>query len=88
MTEPDLNSAVVIRQITSFVRDQFGAPDPSRIDQDTELFCEGIVDSMGVLTLMRFLEQTFQIQIEPQEMLVENFATIAAMQDFVLGKKS
>ena len=43
---------------------------------------------MGVLTLMRFLEQTFQIQIEPQEMLVENFATIAAMQDFVLGKKS
>ena len=43
---------------------------------------------MGVLTLMRFLEQTFQIQIEPQEMLVENFATIAAMRDFVLGKRS
>ena len=88
MTEPDLSSAAVVKQIDSFVRDQFGAPDPSRIDQNTELFREGIVDSMGVLTLMRFLEQTFQIQIEPQEMLVENFATIAAMQDFVLGKKS
>ena len=88
MTEPDLNSAAVIRQIDSFVRDQFGAPDPSRIDQNTELFREGMVDSMGVLTLMRFLEQTFQIQIEPQEMLVENFATIAAMRDFVLGKRS
>ena len=29
MTEPELNSATVVRQIDSFVRDQFGAPDPS-----------------------------------------------------------
>jgi acyl carrier protein len=88
MTEPDQDGAAVVSQIDSFVRDQFGAPDPSRIGQDTELFREGIVDSMGILTLMRFLEQAFQIQIEPREMLVENFATIAAMRDFVLGKKS
>ena len=88
MTEPDQNTAAVVSQIASFVRDEFGARDPSRINQDTELFHEGVVDSMGVLTLMRFLEQTFQIQIEPREMLIENFATIAAMRDFVVGKKS
>ncbi len=88
MTEPDQDVADVVSQIASFVRGQFGARDPSRIDQDTELFREGIVDSIGVLTLMRFLERAFQIQIEPREMLIENFATIAAMRDFVLGKKS
>ena len=88
MTEPDQDAAAVVSQIASFVRDQFGARDPSRIEQDTELFREGIVDSMGILTLMRFLEQTFRIQIEPREMLIENFATIAAMRDFVVGKKS
>ncbi len=88
MTEPDQDATALEDQIASFVRDQFVAQDPSRIDQDTELFREGIVDSMGVLTLMRFLEQTFQVQIEPREMLVENFATIAAMRDFVMSKKS
>lgn len=88
MTEPDQDAAAVVSQIDSFVRDQFGTRDPSRIGQDTELFREGIVDSMGILTLMRFLEQAFQIQIEPREMLVENFATIAAMRDFVLAKQS
>lgn len=88
MTELEQSSAAVVREITSFVRDQFGARDPSPLDQNTELFREGIVDSMGVLTLMRFLEQTFQIEIEPREMLVENFATIAAMRDFVLAKKA
>ena len=88
MTQPDLNSAAVVTLIVSFVTDQFGARDPSRIDQNTQLFREGIVDSMGILTLMRFLEQTFQIQIEPREMVVENFATVAAMRDFVLGKRS
>ena len=88
MTESELNPLAVSGEITSFVKDQFGAPDPSRIHVETELFREGIVDSMGVLALMRFLEQSFQIQIGPQEMLVENFATVAAMRDFVLAKKS
>ena len=88
MTEPDQDATALEDQIASFVRDQFVAQDPSRIDQDTELFREGIVDSMGILTLMRFLEQAFQIEIEPREMLVENFATIAAMRDFVLAKQS
>ena len=88
MVEPDLNPQAVVQQIAAFVKDQFNVREPSQIDQNMELFREGIVDSMGVLTLMRFLEQTFQIQIEPREMLVENFATIAAMREFVLAKKS
>ena len=88
MTQPDQEAAAVASQIASFVKDQFGPRDPSRIDQHTQLFRDGVVDSMGVLTLMRYLEQTFHIQIEPREMLVENFATIAAMRDFVLRKTS
>ncbi len=88
MTEADLNSTAVLKQIVAFVTDQFDAGEASRIDQHTQLFREGIVDSMGILTLMRFLEQTFQIQIEPREMVVENFATVCAMRDFVLGKRS
>ena len=68
MTEPDQDATALENQIASFVRDQFVARDPSRIDQDTELFREGIVDSMGVLTLMRFLEQTFQVQLNDWEL--------------------
>ena len=88
MTEIDLSPDAVGGKIGSFVKDQFGGTERSRVDVETELFREGIVDSMGVLTLLRFLEETFQIEIEPREMRVEHFASIAAMRDFVLAKKS
>ncbi len=85
---PEPGSESVIQEISTFVRDRFRVPETSMIGVDTELFREGIVDSMGVLTLIAFLEQTFEIQIEPQEMVLSNFETIAAMRDFVMLKKS
>ncbi len=85
---PEPGSESVIQEISTFVRDRFRVPETSMIGVDTELFREGIVDSMGVLTLIAFLEQTFEIQIEPREMLLANFETIAAMRDFVMLKKS
>ena len=68
MMESDQDASAVASQIASFVRDQFGARYPSQINQDSELFREGIVDSMGILTLMRFLEQTFQVQLNDWEL--------------------
>ena len=78
----------VVEEITLFIQDRFQVPDISRISENTELFREGVVDSMGVLTLITFLETNFGIQIEPREMLLQNFSTIAAMRDFVILKKS
>lgn len=78
----------VVEEITLFIQDRFQVPDISRISENTELFREGVVDSMGVLTLITFLETNFGIQIEPREMLLQNFSTIAAMRDFVMLKKS
>jgi acyl carrier protein len=88
MTEIDLSPDAVGAKIRSFVEDQFGGLDQTRVGLETELFREGIVDSMGVLTLLRFLEETYRIEIEPQEMRVEHFASINAMRDFVLAKKA
>lgn len=46
------------------------------IDNDTSLFDEGIVDSMGQVKLIAFLEKHFNIVIEPGEISIENFDTI------------
>ena len=77
----------IVEEITLFIQDRFQVSDISRISENTELFRGGIVDSMGVLILIKFLETNFGIQIEPHEMLLKNFSTIAAMRDFVMLKK-
>ena len=78
----------IVEEITLFIQDRFQVSDISRISENTELFRGGIVDSMGVLILIKFLETNFGIQIEPHEMLLKNFSPIAAMRDFVMLKKS
>lgn len=60
--------------------------DSSRINDDTMIFKEGILDSMGLVTLISFLEEEFNIQTEDSDLVEENFETINAIAEFVSRK--
>lgn len=47
-------------------------------DQDP-LIESGIIDSMGVMTLLAFLEDQFSIQIPGEELIPENFSSISTI---------
>lgn len=47
---------------------------------------QGIIDSMGILRVVTFLEEKFGFAMEPDDLMLENFATIDAMTAFVAGK--
>lgn len=72
--------------ITQFVRREFGVSPDQPLDPQVHLFREGIVDSVGILSLVRFLEEKFQISVEPRDLVLENFASIRAMRDLVLTR--
>lgn len=62
-------------------------------DQDTlkreESFLEsGIIDSTGVLELVAFLEQTFQIKVRDHELVPENLDSLKLVSSFVQRKLS
>ena len=61
---------------------------PDELTNDIPLFEKGIIDSTGVLDLVGFVEETFDIQIDDAELLPENFETVAALADFVRKKIS
>ncbi len=48
---------------------------------------EGLLDSLQVLELIDFLCDKFGVNIEPEDIDPDNFATIDAIMDF-LGKKN
>ena len=45
------------------------------IDDATSLFEEGIIDSLGQVKLISFLEKKFSIAIDPGEITIDNFGT-------------
>ncbi len=48
--------------------------------RDEDLLVEsGIIDSLGIMTLLSFIEEKFSIQIPSEDLMPENFASISAI---------
>lgn len=57
------------------------------LSSDEDLLEQGIIDSMGIMSLIEFMEANFNISIDDQEIIPENFQTIRNMEKFVEQKK-
>ncbi|MEJ5225712.1 MAG: acyl carrier protein [Anaerolineales bacterium] len=72
-----MNTHDIIRDfITS---EMLPRPLDAPIGDDDPLIESGIIDSMGVMNLLGFLEEKFSIQIPGEELIPENFSTINAI---------
>ena len=60
----------------------------SIIEDDSPLLDSGIIDSLGVLDLVSFIEKKFKITIVDQDLMAENFESIASMAAFVQSKSN
>ena len=75
-------------EIRSYIVKQFPVARKEALRDDSQLLTSGIVDSLGMLDLVRFLEESFMIQIFDEELIPENFASVACLANFVGQKKS
>ncbi len=63
--------------IQSFVMDTFPTGSPEfRFEEDTSFLESGLVDSIGVLELVDFLEGRFGIAVEASEIVPENLDSV------------
>lgn len=58
------------------------------LKDDDSLLAKGILDSLEIVKLMTFLEEAFGIQVADEELVPENFETIAALERFVREKRA
>lgn len=66
------------------VRESF-SPDEA-IHNDSLIFENSLLDSMGFLFLIDFLKEEFSIEIEDSELIDENFKSINNITEFMLKK--
>ena len=73
------------KQIHDFMLAEF-ASERSSFSPDENLLAQGIIDSLGILKLVTFLEERFGIETTDDDLVPENFATLTLIKSFVEKK--
>lgn len=70
--------------IKQFVIDEF-VPDISleQLSADEDLLASGIIDSLGLLKVIAWLEHQFQLPVEDVELGPDSFRSVAAINSFI-----
>jgi acyl carrier protein len=70
--------------ITKFLVDEFLPDVPAEsLAADYDLLSGGVIDSLGLLKVIAWLEDRFDVAVDDIEIEPDNFRTIAAMNAFV-----
>ncbi len=73
-------------KIRSFIIENFLFGDDNGLKEDTSFLDEGIIDSTGVLELVTYLEEEFEIEVEDEELIPENLDSINNIAVYLEGK--
>jgi acyl carrier protein len=79
----DVESAV-----KAFILEEVAFADPGQgLSEDTPLL-SGILDSLGLMQLVAFLEEAYDIQVEDADMTADHFRDVASIAELVRSKTS
>ncbi len=76
----------VAEVVREFILEYFLFGDDENLNNHSSFIEDGIVDSTGILELVAFLEETFRIHVEDEELTPENLDCIANVERYVLSK--
>ena len=73
--------------LTAFIKESFlpGLPGVE-FDENTSFLDSGLIDSTGVLELVDFLEESFDIEVEDSELVPENLDSITNLSRYLESK--
>ena len=78
MTDPtDSLEAALIETIVAEIT--YGQP----IEVETDLLLSELVDSLGVVRIVTWLEERLETEIDPTDVVIENFQSVAQMVRYI-----
>ena len=81
-------SARYLETVRQFVVDNFLFGEDGTLKEDTSFLESGIIDSTGILELIAFLEETYGLEIEDEDVIPENFDSLRNVVQFLKMKMS
>ena len=75
------------KELRQFIASELGR-DVSGVADADSLLEAGVIDSMGVLELVSFIEKQYRIAVAEDEMMPENFDSVDAIAAFIDRRRS
>jgi acyl carrier protein len=85
---PAGDEAVTAAAVRAYIVDNFLLGDDAGLDDDVSLLDSGIVDSIGVVDIIAYLEESFEIDVGDDELLRDNLDSISRLARFVERKRT
>ena len=82
------DDARVIRQIRDFIFENFPLARERQLGDRDSLLDGGIVDSMGVLDIVGFVEAEFDVELSDEDLVADAFETIAGIAAVVQQRRA
>jgi acyl carrier protein len=77
--------AEIRAEIRKYIEDEFVVTDGLDLDA-ADLLEEEVIDSLGIFSLISFIEEKFGVAVEPEEINLENFQTLDTITKLVESK--
>ena len=75
-----------VNTVKEFIVENFLFGEEDQIELETDFFEKGIIDSTGVIELVSFMEETFEISIDDEELIPENLSSLKNIRVFLQQK--
>jgi len=69
--------------LMEFVKDELLRGKKSDLGPEEDLLSTGVLDSLGILRLVSFIEERFGIQVPDEDVVYENFSSISALAKYL-----
>ena len=74
------------QQIREYIVENILFGDGENLKSDTSFQDEGVMDSMGLLGLISFIEETYGITLDDDDLAIENLGSVQNISNFVERK--
>ena len=82
-----MDQSVILRGMRDFITENFLYMRPDFVlNDDASLMGNGIVDSMGVMEMIEFIESEFGVKVDDTEITEENLGTLNAIARYVAAR--
>ena len=83
-----VKDSAAAERVRGFVLEKFPQAKKLGLRDTDKLLESGLIDSLGILDLVAFLESEFHVHVTDDELLPENFQSVEAIVKFVERKRN
>jgi acyl carrier protein len=74
----------LIASLTQFIQHELlDATQTPAVAADDDLLSSGVVDSLGVMRLVAFIESSFQISVPHEDITIDHFISVATIASYI-----